>query len=167
MAGSSIVSALISGVKDFNTVTQDIEDRVALATIAGIKANQNKLKTAIRANLRGAPRWTQKGSNRITGANFQVPSTTGQHNSPRSGGPGKMTGVMYKSVGGVRSPKKGFDGYYTGGVGIGAKPNRVKKAPLEAKFPYFRPAVEKTMPLMSDVFDVGWDKAISRIGGIL
>jgi len=162
-----LVSAIFSGLTEFNAATAEIESRVDIATITAIRANQNKLKTAIRANLRGAPRWTQKGANRITGANFQVPGTTGQHNSPRDGGPGRMTGDLYKGVGGVKNPKKGLDGFYTGGVGIGKKPNRVKKAPLEAKFPYFRPAFEKVEPLMGATFDAGWDKAISRVGSVL
>ena len=167
MAGTPLVTASWRGISEFNLVTKEIEARTDLATIAAIKANQNKLKTAVRANLRGAPRWTQKGNNRITGANFQVPGTTGQTNMPRSGGPGRMTGTLYKGVGGVRHPKKGLDGFYTGGVGIGKKPNRVKKAPLELKFPYFRPAYEKVEPLMGQTFDAGWDKAISRSGGII
>lgn len=167
MAGNSMFSALISGVNDFNAVTKDIEDRTEKATIAAIKANQNKLKTAVRANLRGAPRWTQKGANRITGKNFQVDGTNGQHNFPRGGGPGKMTGALYAGVGGVRNPKKNVEGYWVGGVGVGAKPNRVKKGTLELKFPYFRPAVEKIEPLMADIYATGWDKAVSRMGGIL
>ena len=167
MAGSPVVSTIWHGLTEFNTVTREIEARTEIATITAIKANQNKLKTAIRANLRGAPRWTQKGANRITGKNYQVPGTTGQHNSPRGGGPGRMTGVLYKGVGGVRNPKKDAAGFFIGGVGVGAKPNRVKKAPLELKFPYFRPAYEKTLPIMGDAFDAGWDKAISRVGGII
>ena len=162
-----LISSVVKGRTEFDSVTREIEGRVETATVSALRANQNKLKTAVRANLRGEPRWTQKGSNRITGGNFQVAGTTGQHNSPRSGGPGRMTGTLYKGVGSVRNPKKGADGFWHGGVGVGAKPNRVKKAPLELKFPYFRPAVEKVEPLMGETFDKGWDKAISRTGGIL
>ena len=154
------------GVKVFRDSTKELEDEVAKATIAGIKANQNKLKVAIRANLRGEPRWTQKGKNRITGPNFQVQGTMGQHNFPRDGGPGRMTGVLYKGVGGVRRPRQ-FNGTYYGGVCIGAKPNNVKKGVLEAKFPYFRPAVEKVGPFMGATNEKGWLRAMNKMRGIL
>ena len=170
MAGNSMFSALISGVNDFNAVTKDIELKTAQATIAGIKANQNKIKTAIRANLRGAPRWTQR-KGKVYTSSFQVPGTTGQHNSPRGGGPGKMTGVLYAGVGGVRKPKE-VNGTWFGGVGIGSsygimKTNNFKKGTLEAKFPYFKPAVEKVLPVIAETYAAGWDKAIARMGGIL
>ena len=159
------ISAIFSGVKEFNDVTKDIEARVDKATLAALRVNQNKLKTAVRKNLRGTPRWTQKGNNRITGKNYQVPGTTGQHNSPRSGAPGKMTGVLYAGVGSAKPKLVGNT--WVGGVGIGASPNNVKKRPLEAKFPYFRPAVEAVEPTMLANYEKGWDAAISRMGGIL
>jgi len=159
------ISAIFSGVKEFNAVTEDIEARVDKATLAALRVNQNKLKTAIRKNLRGAPRWTQKGNNKITGKNYQVPGTTGQHNSPRSGGAGKMTGVLYAGVGSAKPKIMGNS--WVGGVGIGQNPNNVKKRPLEAKFPYFKPAVEAVEPTMLANYEKGWDAAISRMGGIL
>jgi len=161
---ASIVTAIFHGVKEFKAVTTEIEANVNKATIAALRVNQNKLKTAVRKNLRGAPRWTQKGANRITGKNYQVPGTTGQHNSPRSGAPGKMTGVLYAGVGSVKPKLVGNT--WVGGVGIGASPNNVKKRPLEAKFPYFRPAVEAVEPTMLANYEKGWDAAIARTGGL-
>ena len=163
---ATTISALWSGVDQFKSVTKDIEDRVDKATLAALRVNQNKLKTAIRKNLRGAPRWTQKGANRVTGANYQVPGTTGQHNSPRSGAPGRMTGTLYAGVGSAK-PTLDATNTWTGGVGIGAAPNNVKKRPLEAKFPYFRPAVEAVEPLMLENYEKGWESAVNRMGGIL
>ena len=159
------ITAVVHGVKEFNAVTREIEARVDKATLAALRVNQNKLKTAVRKNLRGTPRWTQKGANRVTGRNYQVPGTTGQHNSPRSGAPGKMTGVLYGGVGSAK-PKL-IGNTWVGGVGIGAAPNNVKKKPLEAKFPYFRPAVEAVEPTMLANYEKGWDAAISRMGGII
>lgn len=160
------VKAIFSGVKEFNSVTEKIEGNVNKATLAALRVNQNRLKTAVRKNLRGAPRWTQKGANKITGKNYQVPGTKGQQNMPRSGGPGKMTGVLYAGVGSVKKPKN-INGTYIGGVGIGAAPNNVKKRTLEAKFPYFRPAVESVEPTMVENFEKGWNAAIARSGGII
>ena len=161
---ASTVTAIFSGVKEFKAVTEEIEANVNKATLAALRVNQNKLKTAIRKNLRGAPRWTQKGAHRITGKNYQVPGTTGQHNSPRSGIPGKMTGVLYAGVGSATPRIVGNT--WVGGVGIGAAPNNVKKRPLEAKFPYFRPAVEAVEPTMLENYEKGWDAAIARTGGL-
>lgn len=162
---ASTVTAIFHGVKEFKAVTEEIEANVNKATISALRVNQNKLKTAVRKNLRGAPRWTQKGANKITGKNYQVPGTTGQHNSQRSGAPGKMTGVLYAGVGSAKPRMIGNT--WVGGVGIGAAPNNVKKRPLEAKFPYFRPAVEAVEPTMLANYEKGWDAAISRMGGIL
>ena len=161
------ITAIWHGVQEFKAVTEEIEGRVDKATLAALRVNQNKLKTAVRKNLRGAPRWTQRGANKITGArgNFQVPGTTGQHNSPRTGAPGKMTGVLYKGVGSAKPRIVGNT--WVGGVGIGAAPNNVKKRPLEAKFPYFRPAVEAVEPTMLANYEKGWEAAVSRMGGIL
>ena len=159
------ISAVWHGVQEFKTVTQEIEARVDKATLAALRVNQNKLKTAVRKNLRGAPRWTQKGANKITGKNYQVPGTTGQHNSARSGAPGKMTGVLYAGVGAAKPRLVGNT--WTGGVGIGASPNNVKKRPLEGKFPYFRPAVEAVEPTMLANYEKGWAAAVDRMGGII
>ena len=159
------ISAVWHGVQEFKAVTEEIEARVDKATLAALRVNQNKLKTAVRKNLRGAPRWTQKGANKITGKNYQVPGTTGQHNSARSGAPGKMTGVLYAGVGSATPRLVGNT--WTGGVGIGAAPNNVKKRPLEAKFPYFRPAVEAVEPTMLANYEKGWAAAVDRMGGII
>jgi len=156
----------LKGVEQFMAGTKEIQTRTEKATIAALKTNQNKLKTAVRANLRGAPRWTQKGANKITGANFQVEGTKGQHHQPRGGGPGRMTGVLYKGVGGVRKPRE-YNGMFYGGVGVGANPNNVKKRVLEAKFPYFQPAVRKTEPIMAATFEKSWAKSIDRSGGFI
>ena len=159
------ISAVWHGVQEFKAVTEEIEARVDKATLAALRVNQNKLKTAVRKNLRGSPRWTQKGANKITGKNYQVPGTTGQHNSARSGAPGKMTGVLYAGVGAAKPRLVGNT--WTGGVGIGAAPNNVKKRPLEAKFPYFRPAVEAVEPTMLANYEKGWAAAVDRMGGII
>lgn len=161
---ADFISAVWSGPSKFNSVTKDIENNVHKATVAGIKANQRVIVAAIRANLKGEPRWSQHGKNRVTGNNFQVQGTQGQHNSPRSGGPGRMTGDLYKGVGGVKKPRKESGTWY-GGVGVGKMENNVKKGVWEAKFPYFKPAIEKALPKLAGRFDKDWDKAIHKMGG--
>ena len=71
---ATAITAIFSGVKEFKAVTEEIEANVNKATLAALRVNQNKLKTAVRRNLRGAPRWTQKGANKVTGRNYQVPA---------------------------------------------------------------------------------------------
>lgn len=164
MAGNDVFSAIWSGRTEFDSVTKQIESNVHKATVSAIRANQNKIKAAVRANLKGAPRWTERAGKAHGGKAFQVPGTTGQHNSPRSGGPGTMTGDLLKGVGGKKLILE-IAGTHIGGVGIGKNINNLKKGNLEAKFPYFRPAVEKVEPLMAATFDKGWDKAINKLGG--
>jgi len=65
---ATAITAIFHGVKEFKAVTEEIEGRVDKATLAALRVNQNKLKTAVRKNLRGEPRWTQRGANKITGA---------------------------------------------------------------------------------------------------
>ena len=161
---SDFMEVFVTGRQRFNTVSIQYEKHVGMATIGAIRANQRLLVAAIRANLDGPPRWTQKGKNRVTGEKFQVSGTKGQHNSPRSGGPGKMTGVLYAGVGARKRPRL-ESGTWVGGVGIGAKPNNVKKGVLEARFPYFAPAVKKVEPLMAATFDKAWARAVTKMGG--
>jgi len=163
------ISAIFSGVNEFKSVTKEIETRVDKATLAALRVNQNKLKTAIRKNLRGAPRWTERGYSKRTGAHFQLPGTTGQHNNPRGGGPGRMTGMLYKGVGAKKPEMVGNS--WVGGVGVAGKKylavNNFKKTTLEAKFPYFKPAVQSVEPTMAANYEKGWDSAINKMGGIL
>ena len=75
-----------------------------------------------------------------------------------------MTGVLYAGVGARRRPR--FEtGTWVGGVGIGAMPNNVKKGVLEARFPYFLPAVKKIEPIMAATFEKAWEKAVTKMGG--
>ena len=143
--------------------TEAIQTRVEKATWFAVKENQRILKLAIRRNLRGKPRWNQRGaSGSIPG--FKVP---GPRHAPRSGGPGRFTGDLYRGVGGKKRPLFEPGGTVVGGVGVGGKINNLKKGTLEKKFPYFKPAVEATEPKMAQAYQKGWDKAINKMGGII
>jgi len=158
--------AIFSGISDFKKGATEIQSKVDKASLAAIRANQNKIKTAVRANLRGEPRWTERSgtAHHADGGTFQVPGTTGQKNSPREGGPGRMTGDLYRGVGATKKPRK-ESGTWVGGVGIGLKINNFKKGILEAKYPYFKPAVDKVMPLLRDTYVTAYNKAIDKQGG--
>jgi len=164
---ASDLAFAFKGVKEFRQATQEVESRLDKATIAALRANQNKIKTAVKRNLRGAPRWTERGKSRVYSEGFQFPNTKGQHHFPRSGGPGKFSGDLLRGVGGVKRPTKIDSGTWIGGVGIGKKVNRFKKGTLERKFPYFRPAVLKVEPQIRSTYEKAWAKSISKQGGIL
>lgn len=160
------LSFAIKGVKEFRQSTREIESIVDKATLATLRRIQNKIKLEVRRNLRGAPRWTERAG-KAHGDTFQVEGTTGQHHFPRSGGPGRMTGDLYRGVGAVRRPIKVDSGTWIGGVGVGKNINHFKKGTLEKKFPYFRPAVLKVQPEIRALYEKAWDKSIHKQGGIL
>jgi len=155
------IQILIKGAKRVVKETEEIEARVDKATWFAVKENQRILKLAIRRRLRGAPRWNQRG------AIGQAPAVkvAGPRHAPRSGGPGRMSGILYKGVGGKKRPLMRPGGVVVGGVGIGGAINNFKKGKLEEQFPFFKPAVEETEPKMAKGYEKGWNKAVNKMGG--
>jgi len=163
-----LVSAVFHGVKAFKDATHETELRVDKATIGALKENQRILKLAVRRNLRGAPRWNQRGTSKVYPNAVKIMNM--MHNEPRSGPPGRFSGLLYRGVGGVRRPKK-IVGVWVGGVGVAGgkhmKENNFKKNTLEAKYPYFAPAVKATEPKMPAAYEKGWAKAVNKQGGLI
>lgn len=165
---SDFIKATMHGVKQFNATTLEVEKNVDFATVKALRANQNLVKREVRKNLRGAPRWTERGSSRVYSSTFRT-QPGANTNNPRTGGPGKFSGTLLKGVGGAK-PKK-LAGTWVGGVGVGGKKklaaNNFKKRDLETRFPYFKPAVEKATPKMPAVYQKAWGKAVEKRGGLL
>jgi hypothetical protein len=159
-----LISAVFHGVDNFKKATHETELRVDKATIGALKENQRILKLAVRRNLRGAPRWNQRGKSSVYNTEYKVMNMG--RNEPRSGPPGRFSGILYGGVGGVKRPKK-IVGVWIGGVGVGGKLNNFKKSTLEAKYPYFAPAVKATEPKMPAAYEKGWAKAVSKQGGLI
>jgi hypothetical protein len=156
---SGVVGIAWRGVRDLEKELDAIVVRADKATLAGLRANQNLIKRAVRKNLRGgAPRWGQRGASSRTGPEVIV---GGGHN-PRDGGPGVFVGDMVKGVGGVRRPKRTADEGWQGGVGIGRNINNLKKGRLELRFPFFAPAVKSSTPKFRETFEKAWSKAIHK-----
>lgn len=157
------IQILVKGANRTIKETERIEANVERATWMAVKENQRILKLAIRRNLRGAPRWNQRG------AWGTVPAVRveGPTNAPRSGGPGRFTGDLYRGVGGKKRPLIMPGGTVVGGVGVGGKINNLKKRKLEEEFPYFKPAVKLTEPKMALAYEKGWGKAVNKMGGII
>jgi len=162
---SDFISVTVRGVRKFTAATEEVERNVDFATIKGLKAQQTLVKREVRKNLRGAPRWTERGKSKIYSTTWRI-TPGGNTNNPRSGGPGKFSGALLGGVGGVRRPKKLLD-VFIGGVGVGGNVNNLKKHTLEREFPYFKPAVEKAEPKMSKVWEKAWGNAVERRGGLL
>jgi hypothetical protein len=122
-----------------------------------MKAAQNVAKSSVKRQIRGRPRWDHRGASSRTGGAVNL------HLSPphvsRSGGPGRLTGVLARGVGGVRKPKPAPGGGFQGGVGVGGGVRNLYKKRTEAKFPYFAPGVKKAEPKMAAVWEAAWAKA--------
>ena len=161
---SEIIGVLIHGGKEARGAIDAAQARVDKATIAAIRANQRIIKAAVRKNLTGAPRWNYRGKSRIYDQPVKVDGAP--RHSPRGGPPGLMTGALRKGVGGVRRPTGRPNGDLVGGVGVGGKTNNFKKRVFEAKFPYFRPAVEAVEPRLGPTYNRAWGKAVERMGGL-
>ncbi len=147
----------IKGVAEFKAAMHQIDVRVDAATVAGLKAMQNAAKRNIKARMRGKPRWSHRGTGR-TGPAVDV----GGGNSPRTGGPGKLTGHLAKGVGGVKRPRSRGPGVYAGGVGSGGQAQNLYKRRVEQKYPYVAPGVGKTLAEAEGIWAAAWGKAIHR-----
>ncbi len=146
----------VRGVAEVRTALHAMDVRVDVATVAALKAMQNAAKRNIKSRMRGKPRWNHRGTGR-TGPAITVAGAT---HSPRSGGPGKLTGHLAAGVGGVRRPKPRGLGVWAGGVGIGGNAQNLYKRQTEAKFPAVKPGVEKAIAEGEPIWAKAWDKAI-------
>lgn len=157
MSGN-FVSVTWRGLGELERELDAIVARADKATVAALRANQNLLKREVRKALRGAPRWGYRGASSKTGGAVDL----GFRHHARGGGPGVLTGDMVRGVGGVRRPKRIAGEGWQGGVGVGININNLKKGRLEARFPYFAPAVHRSTPKFRETWEKAWSKAIHR-----
>jgi hypothetical protein len=138
-----------------------MQKRVDKATIAAVKRVQTVTKTSVKGQMRGKPRWNHRGKSARTGERVSLPELP--RHSPRSGGPGKMTGALFKSIRSSKRPRKVADGYsgvvWSGGVGAATN---LYKAKVEGTAPYFKPGIAKATPKMAAVWEAAWGKAINK-----
>jgi hypothetical protein len=151
----------MKGVKAVRAEMRRIEVAEAFATKAGIKRAQTRIKTEVRRDLRGAPRWGHRGK-----GVYDAPVDLGFHNHPRSGPIGKFTGDYLRGVGGKKRILMEADGMYVGGVGIGGKkiPQNNFKRQWEAKYPTFAPAVDRVSGELLSYYAFAWSKAWNKKG---
>lgn len=154
------------GVEKLVLDMEGIQKKVDLATVAATKKAQSAIVKSVKSRLRGRPRWNHRGRSRIYGADVNIPGMA--KNSPRSGGPGKFTGMLYSGVGGKKRVVS-LNGTVKGGVGVGGshlRPNNLKKRMLEQRYPFFEPGVKAAEASIGETYAAAWRAAIDRRGGL-
>lgn len=146
----------IYGLRELEAGLDRMERDIDRGTVAALKATQNLAKRSIRSGMRGRPRWDHRGASSRTGDAVSLNLTP--HHSARSGGPGRLTGTLYRGVGGVRKPRKTLQGF-EGGVGVGGGVRNLYKKRTEGKFPYVKPGVDKVERQFPDIWMKAWNKA--------
>lgn len=153
------VRAIVKGGRELRTELTRMDARVEVATVAGLKAMQAAAKRNIRSKMRGRARWDHRGASDRTGD--AVDLYLSPHHSTRTGGPGKLTGELYRGVGAVKRPKK-RGSTWVGGVGVGGRVTNLYKRQVEGKFPFVAPGVKKTEAEAGPIWSKAWGKAIKR-----
>lgn len=160
------LSIKILGVRELAADMELIQKKVDLATVVATKKAQSEIVKNVKSRLRGRPRWNHRGRSRIYGAPVNISGMS--KNSPRGGGPGKFTGMLYAGVGGKKNVVS-VGGTVKGGVGVGGsrlRPNNLKKRYLEARYPFFEPGVKAAEAKIGEVYATSWRAAIDRKGGL-
>lgn len=153
-----VFSALISGGKEAQAALTAMDKAVDLATAVATNKVGAVARASIRGGMRGRPRWDRRGKGR-TGPEVNLNMTP--HVVRKGGGPGKLTGQLYRNVRKSRKSRKELDGWSTA-VFMGAKSApgvNVYKGLIESDFPYFAPGIKKAVPKMPIVWEKAWAKA--------
>ncbi|EST24391.1 hypothetical protein [Streptomyces roseochromogenus] len=151
------VQIRIEGWREVQAALDAMSKEIDVATVAALKASQNLAKKTIRSGMRGRPRWDHRGASARTGE--AVSLGLNPHHVTKGGGPGRLTGKLYKGVGGVRKPKKTPEGYQ-GGVGVGGGVRNLYKKRTEGLFPYVAPGIKRAETKMPEIWEKAWDKAV-------
>jgi hypothetical protein len=151
-------SGFAGGFRECELEIEAIDKRVDLATAAAIKKVQSLTRTSIKGQMKGQPRWDHRGKSQRTGPGIKLEGRP--RHSPRSGGPGKLSGALTSSIRASKKPRKAVGGYsgvvMSGGAG---GPQNLYKRKVEGIAPYFKPGVDKATPKMPLVWNAAWAKA--------
>ncbi len=153
------VEAVVKNLHEVSAGLKKIDVAVDVATLAALKTFQSEAKKQVRSRLRGKPRWARRGRSTVW------PQGIDLHRNPehisRSGGPGRLSGTLYKGVGSVRKPKP-YVGGWKGGVGVGISANNIHKRKTEAKFPFFKPGIDAAKGKARPIFEAAWARALAK-----
>lgn len=155
---NEFVRVAARGIHEAKTELRKMDVKADAAAVAGLKAIQSYGVKMVRSKLRGRPRWDIRGRSRIWSEPVNLGLYGASHNNPRAGAPGRFTGVLAKSVGQVKRPKRTALGTYKGGVGIGGMANNPRKGKLERDFPFFAPAMKQVETAALPM----WEKAVRK-----
>ena len=154
----------IKGIREVSAAL----DRKVLAANEGTRKALDKAtsytRTRIRGGMRGEPRWDRKGRDKVSGQ-VGVNLNRNPHVIRRNGGPGQLTGSLYRSIRKSRKPRLEGVGEYSQVVmsgGDGGYQNRYK-ATIEGKYPYFKPGVDKSTPKVRAIFEATWGTAVNKL----
>lgn len=151
------ITVAVRGAKEARAAVVRMDRQIDLATVRALKATQALAKKKIRSGMRGRPRWDHRGASARTGPTVNL--NLSPHHTTKGGGPGRLTGKLYKGVGGVRKPKPLPGGGFQGGVGVGGGVRNLYKKRIEGQYPYVRPGIRKAEPQMSAVWVREWGRA--------
>jgi hypothetical protein len=154
--------ASVSGTKELNAVIRKVQRKVDVGTKYALKKVQGVAKTSIKSRMRGRPRWDHRGASSNTGQGVNLmlnPKVV-----KKSGGPGKLTGDLARSIRGSKVPRSAGPGAYSAVVMSGGQKgyqNNYKGA-TEAKYPFFAPGIKNAEPKMPAIWEAAWAKASAR-----
>lgn len=158
-ATSAAPRVVVRGARKVISELHLMDARVDAATVAALKKMQAEAKKNIRSQMRGRPRWDHRGASSRTGE--AVDLNLSPHHQPRSGGPGRLTGMLSRHVGGKRHiDKRGAE--WVGGVGAGGGVTNLYRARVEARYPYVEPGVKATERKAKEIWPLAWERALRR-----
>lgn len=139
-----------------------MEIAASLGTRNALRKSTNYTKSRIKGGMRGSPRWGHKGPDKVTEAPAVKTGRTPDH-IPRSGGPGRLTGDLWRSIRRSRKPRSDGPDSWSAVVMAGGDygfQNRYK-GQVEATNPYFKPGVDKAAPKVRGFFEASWAAAVN------
>lgn len=154
-----MVRTVVRGGAKVKHELQRMDVRVDAATLAALKAMQREAKKNIRSRMRGRPRWDHRGASERTGEDVSL--NLSPHHVTRSGGPGRLTGQLYRHVGGIRRPRR-VGREFHGGVGVGGGVTNLYKHDVEERYPFIAPGVKATEKKAAELWPKFWDRAVHR-----
>jgi hypothetical protein len=156
-----VIGGGVHGVKEVEAALAVMDKRVDAATLVALKKVTANARTRVRGQMNSRPRWDRRGNGPGGPA---VNLDLSPHGIKRSGGPGKLDGVLRDAVKKSRKPRvlpqhAASAVVFVGGAKANPQVNWYK-ARTEAKFPYFAKGIKKAEAKMPAIWNTAWAKAI-------
>jgi hypothetical protein len=138
-----------------------MDKRVFAATAPATKTAAQRVKTSIKGQMRGRPRWSHRGKWKGR-EEVNLPGPVRKTRAGSGGGPGKFSGQLQKSIRSSKKPRIKSFGNASSVVFASSKYNKAINAyasKTESRFPYFRSGVNKMVPKIPAIYAAAWAKA--------